>query len=303
MQAAQKDRQLATVDFQRQLAEKETALTAIEAVWQTLTSQFNVLAADKKSLESDRQTLETRLDSLQTKLAEQQTSALAIEDNLQLQLQQAQTALTAASLQGKENLGQLRALVAEKSALAKQLETLTAEKTALSVPLGQRGHALQQAQQKNEISTADIPPQLAAKKSALPRVEVEQPKLAPPEPAQDVSAIERVVKSWSKAWSEQNVDAYLSFYSPDFDPRGPRSRASWENQRRTKLKRPKFIIVSLQDIKIDIVNPNTSRINFTQSFKSNTYGDKVTKQLEMKKEHGEWRIVSEEEIKPNLAIK
>ncbi|NOQ52743.1 MAG: hypothetical protein GQ578_11085 [Desulfuromonadaceae bacterium] len=113
---------------------------------------------------------------------------------------------------------------------------------------------------------------------------------------QDVSGIENVIKSWTKAWSEQNVEDYLSFYSPDFHPSGARSRFAWENLRRSRLTHPKFIIVSLRDIKIDSVDSTSTRVNFIQSYKSNRYTDTVTKQLEMKKENGGWKILSEKEV-------
>ena len=184
--------------------------------------------------------------------------AQQVKDDLQQQLQQSQADLAVAAGQIKVNEERLQKISTENAALAKQLELLTTEKTSLLA-------------------------------------QVEKPAGEPPK-AQELSGLEKAVKSWSQAWSEQKVEDYLSFYSADFHPTGVKSRLAWEEQRRTRLKRPKFIIVALSNVKFAVVDPTRSRVTFTQSFKSNTYTDTMRKQLEMQKEAGGWKILREEQV-------
>ena len=177
---------------------------------------------------------------------------------MQQQLQQAQAGLAAAAGQLIESEKRLRKAGDEKTTLVRQLDILTSKNISLMAQLEKQGGGLREAQ--------------------------------------DVSGIENVIKSWTKAWSEQNVEDYLSFYSSDFHPSDARSRFAWENLRRSRLTHPKFIIVSLGDIKIDSVDSTSTRVNFIQSYKSNAYTDTVTKRLEMKKENGGWKILSEKEV-------
>ncbi|MBA3016515.1 MAG: hypothetical protein KKD63_04815 [Proteobacteria bacterium] len=108
-----------------------------------------------------------------------------------------------------------------------------------------------------------------------------------------VALLESVVTQWGQAWSEQKVDEYLSFYSVNFQQSEVNGRSAWEKLRRSRLTKPKSIRVSLADIKVQLVDSTTSRINFVQSYESNTYSDTVCKIIEMKKEDGDWKIVRE----------
>ena len=114
-----------------------------------------------------------------------------------------------------------------------------------------------------------------------------------PQPDNDISRIEVEIENWRKAWSEQRIADYLAFYSPDFHPSCSKNRSTWESLRRSRLTKPKFISVSLQDLIVEPTIPNRVRVKFTQSYKSNTYVDTVTKLLEMRQENGHWKILSE----------
>lgn len=108
-----------------------------------------------------------------------------------------------------------------------------------------------------------------------------------------VARVESAVKRWGQAWSAQNVDEYLSFYSTNFEQSAVTGRAAWEKLRRSRLTEPKYIRISLADIRVNLVDSTTSRIDFVQSYESNSYHDQVSKIIEMRKEGGEWKIVRE----------
>jgi len=243
---------------------KPVSDSKLNSINQTVVSQ----EAELKQLEEqdaillvEKKKLETDRQGLETKLVVLQKELGEQQKKAQAtedELQQAQAGLAAAAGQLKESEKRLRKAGDEKTALVRQLDILTSKNISLMAQLEKQGGGLREAQ--------------------------------------DVSGIENVVKSWTQAWSEQNVEDYLSFYSPDFHPSDARSRFAWENLRRSRLTHPRFIIVSLRDIKIDSVDSASTRVNFIQSYKSNTYTDTVTKRLEMKKENGGWKILSEKEV-------
>lgn len=108
----------------------------------------------------------------------------------------------------------------------------------------------------------------------------------------------KAVNAWAKAWSEQNVDAYLASYSAGFRPEGGVSRANWAAIRRDRVSRPSRIRIGVANPKVAVVSDglseadNLMRVTFRQEYQSNSFGDTVTKVLELRDENG-WKIVRE----------
>ena len=96
-----------------------------------------------------------------------------------------------------------------------------------------------------------------------------------------------------------NVKNYLSSYSKDFSVPGNRSREDWENLRENRLRRPKFIKVTLDYQRFVQIEKNVVDVFFRQTYSSNTYKDvtdkvlRMTKVLRMRKEDSDWKILIE----------
>ncbi|MGB1800577.1 MAG: L,D-transpeptidase Cds6 family protein [Gammaproteobacteria bacterium] len=101
------------------------------------------------------------------------------------------------------------------------------------------------------------------------------------------------MKNWAKAWSAQDVDAYLASYGRQFVPPKGLSRSAWEKERHVRLNKPRFIKVTLTNIKINLHGKDYAEVRFTQSYQSNTYGDKVKKEVLMPKVDNDWLITQE----------
>lgn len=102
-----------------------------------------------------------------------------------------------------------------------------------------------------------------------------------------------VVRGWAKAWSERRVEEYLSYYSVDFVPASGATRADWEGRRRDRLLNPGSIRVTVVSLDAQEVTPTEMRVTFTQSYRSDTYSDRVRKTFRMVWEAGTWKIVEE----------
>ena len=107
------------------------------------------------------------------------------------------------------------------------------------------------------------------------------------------AAVTELVQGWSDAWSDQNVDRYLSFYSSSFRPSTGASRSAWAAQRRERIEGPEFIRIAISGLEMDRVNDGRVNASFFQGYRSNRFNDEVRKRLELVWEEGAWRIARE----------
>lgn len=107
------------------------------------------------------------------------------------------------------------------------------------------------------------------------------------------SELNMFVRRWSQAWSNQDVDKYLSFYSRNFVPENNISYARWTNLRKKLLRTPRFIKVNISNQQVAQYGNNKAYVTFDQKYRSEKYSDRVKKELILVKEYGEWRIIRE----------
>ncbi len=100
-------------------------------------------------------------------------------------------------------------------------------------------------------------------------------------------------RQWAQAWSNKDARAYLSHYHPEFKPSRGLSRSAWEQQRRQRIAKPRFIEIEVLDPEITRISDDEARIEFLQTYRSNTYSDESRKYLRMKKDGEAWKIVRE----------
>ena len=142
-----------------------------------------------------------------------------------------------------------------------------------------------------------LQPLPTAGRPASPREPVPPASETPDGAAVAVSSdIEATVRAWAAAWAGQRVDEYLRFYSSRFLPPDGTSRRIWESLRRDRLTRPSSIDIAVGSLAIRFVEPGRARVEFEQSYRSNSYRDRVVKRLEVIREAGLWRILREQVI-------
>ncbi len=153
------------------------------------------------------------------------------------------------------------------------------------------------------VASAAPPPAKAAPPVAAPVAAqtppvaaVSKPAPAPAAqkaPASDADAqITDTINAWAKAWSDKKAAAYLAFYAPDFETPGKEARASWEQQRRERIEKPKSISVTVKinSIKVD---GNDAVVNLRQGYRSDSLKSNSTKTLRMVKNGEKWQIRQE----------
>ncbi len=108
------------------------------------------------------------------------------------------------------------------------------------------------------------------------------------------SAVASTIDEWSKAWSAQDAEKYITFYGKDFTPPKKLSRAAWEAQRKLRLAKPRFIKIKISNLKITMLGDDHAQANFRQGYQSDTYRDEVNKALILKMVDKQWLITQEQ---------
>ena len=136
-------------------------------------------------------------------------------------------------------------------------------------------------------------PEKPAEKMAqtAPEKMVEKPTEKPI--ADENAAVLKTINGWAKAWSEQNVSAYLSHYAKDFKTPHGQSRAAWEKTRHERITAPKSIQVAIVSPKIKFGPDDKATVTFRQMYKSDTLHNTVTKTLVLIKSGDKWLIQQE----------
>jgi len=148
----------------------------------------------------------------------------------------------------------------------------------------------------------------AAPVVAEPVVPVPAPVAVPvavaPEPEPEVATVPEPVRlavatalnGWAQAWSEQDVDAYLAYYEADYAPEGM-ERQVWEAERRSRIGRPAWIKVQLEDMQMEALQPDAVAVNLRQRYAAPGYKDTTVKRLILTLRDGNWMITTETNIK------
>ena len=222
-----------------------------------------------------------------------------------------QTAQIETDLKNTENLESGKSLSLEKSLNQKVNPERTAE-TSPTQAAGEMPLTLVAEAPKTEKTQvpSEPGPTLVAEGSKTERTQA-SPEPVPPKTARTTKvdnnrvrsptkeSLKNAIDQWARAWSDQNVKNYLSSYSKDFSVPGNRSRKDWESLRENRLRRPKFIKVTLEYQRFVQVEENVVDVFFRQTYSSNTYKDvtekvlRMTKVLRMRKEDSDWKILVE----------
>ena len=199
-----------------------------------------------------------------------------------------------------ENLGKLYALMASE-AYKKALGDSKVEPQALQLtPFVELTRSIPPAVAiAPEPIASAVPVAQAATETSLAT-----PTTAPAPPAiADAAALETAVlqrvRSWADAWSEQQVDRYLSHYSPKFNA-SPLSFDEWSKQRRLRVAAPASIRVTVHNPKVTLLHGGElASVDFIQEYKSPTFHERILKRLILSRFSGQWLIL-EEIVEQNL---
>lgn len=149
-----------------------------------------------------------------------------------------------------------------------------------------------QASGKTEASVETAVPMSVA---ASPAAAAPVSKAADSGPTTE-SEIRSTLNAWRDAWAARDVDAYLSFYTPNFKGRevGP---ANWQASRKRVIAQAGKIELTLGEPKIVVDSLNQATVTFSQNYRSQIRSDKGIKKLQLRRSEGHW-LIEEESFLP-----
>ncbi|MGQ9685630.1 MAG: L,D-transpeptidase Cds6 family protein [Thiobacillaceae bacterium] len=118
------------------------------------------------------------------------------------------------------------------------------------------------------------------------------PPASAPSPTEARAAVETTVQDWAKAWSRQDVAAYLSYYAGNFVPPRGQDRAAWEAERTQRVQAPRQIKVEVSDLHIE-VKGDKAKARFRQRYEADHLKGTYRKTLDLELQDGQWKIVRE----------
>lgn len=104
--------------------------------------------------------------------------------------------------------------------------------------------------------------------------------------------VANIVNGWARAWSAQDVKAYLGYYGGDFQPPGNQSRKAWEEERRSRISGKGRISVKVEALQVS-VEGNTATARFRQVYVSDQLTANTRKTLVLTQRNNKWQIKQE----------
>ena len=123
---------------------------------------------------------------------------------------------------------------------------------------------------------------------------------APTEPAKALESsfadVEAAINAWAAAWSQRDVDAYISAYVPDFSGRGKTaSRSAWKAQRRARILARKSISIDISKLMFSS-SGDAVVATFDQVYRGDALEERSRKRLVMVRVDQRWLIREESEL-------
>jgi len=104
----------------------------------------------------------------------------------------------------------------------------------------------------------------------------------------------QAVDQWAKAWSDNDLSAYLTHYAADFEPPEGMSRTAWEAQRKARIAKPREIEVTIEAPKVVFTGEDRVKVTFRQRYRSDTFNATGMKTLDMVRQGDKWLIKREQ---------
>ena len=141
-----------------------------------------------------------------------------------------------------------------------------------------------------EVPTGSTP---APEQSPAEKPTAEKQAEKTPSNADATDGVVRMLEAWALAWSNNDANAYLGFYAPDFRTPNGEPRKDWEAARRQRLAKPKKIQVIASSPRVKLTDNTPAVVTFRQSYSSGNLKSVGTKSLQVVRIGDRWLIQQE----------
>ena len=109
----------------------------------------------------------------------------------------------------------------------------------------------------------------------------------------DGADVVKAVENWARAWSAQDMKAYLNAYGSNFQTPKGQNRKAWEADRTARIEGKGHIKVSVESPQVT-VKGNTATVKFRQKYVSDRLSTTGRKTLVLEKQGKNWLIKQEQ---------
>lgn len=254
----------------------ETRLREARSAATAGSESLNEANEARSALEYEVQTARSRIGGLEHLLAVLESSAVdgeRLNDQLGIDLQTANEAIHTLEGNLEKYEGALAHLTEEVTELNREWQSRQAEDSPVTVAV------------ESQIVDQGDPPEARSDSQPAPVETASQAGIPGRTPS-----VRAFCREWAAAWSSQDVDRYLDFYSASFEPSDGLDRELWEQRRRAEISEPRFIQVQIGMVEIDVLAPGRLRAFFPQSFRSSSRTLTGNGVLEITWENDRWKI-------------
>ena len=140
--------------------------------------------------------------------------------------------------------------------------------------------------------TTDKPMHLASTRTATAQTPATTAAPNLEKSAATQASLEQALQTWSSAWQQKNVPAYLAMYAPDFETQKAQSRQAWAQMRTQRIQSKRSIRHDMRQMRVSL-DGLQAHVSFEQH-----YADERLKQTDQKNmlwiwREGQWRIARE----------
>ncbi len=107
--------------------------------------------------------------------------------------------------------------------------------------------------------------------------------------------VQAALRSWLKAWSARSFEAYITHYSAAFEPSDGTDLQAWKQRRKTRIESTRSIRVDMRILSLQVEGPMAS-VRIQQTYRSDRYADKARKDLLLRLEGRQWKLLSERTV-------
>lgn len=119
-------------------------------------------------------------------------------------------------------------------------------------------------------------------------------KFSPTRPRQNTAEfVEKFIQQWLQAWRSRDLNAYLSYYAPDFHSDGY-DLNGWRKYKADLFTSVDQIDIQYANLDVQIPEPLTYQVTFRQTYRADGYSDVGIKTMTLKGPADRLQIVREE---------
>lgn len=110
------------------------------------------------------------------------------------------------------------------------------------------------------------------------------------------NAVTAALNNWALAWSNQDIDEYITAYVINYTPTGFTRHSRWKQQREKRIKKASDISVEVKDISLEALSKQLVLARFKQRYASQQFNDTTNKQILLRYDGNTWKIAHEEVV-------